>query len=98
MDQQFITKTTLENAGFDLTGEDIPALLEHLNETLQERISAEITESLSDIQVETLISLQESATEEQLATWLETNVPNMDEIVQAEMDILLSEIAEDDVQ
>jgi hypothetical protein len=96
MNHQFITQKTLEALDVDLTGEDVEALLDHLNETLQERVSAEITESLNDDQLKTLLELQESASDEELGTWLEENVSGMQELVQNEIDILISEIIEED--
>lgn len=96
MNHQFITQQTLEALDIDLTGEDVEALLDHLNETLQERIGAEITESLNDEQIKTLADMQESASDEALGTWLEENVSGMQDIVQNEIDILMAEIVEED--
>lgn len=96
MNHQFITQNTLEALDIDLTGEDVEALLDHLNETLQERVSAEITESLNDDQLKILADMQESASDEELGTWLEENVSDMQQIVQNEIDILISEIVEED--
>jgi hypothetical protein len=96
MNHQFITQATLEALDVDLTGEDVEALLDHLNETLQERISAVITESLNDDQLKTLLTMQESASDEALGTWLEENVADMQQVVQTETDILMAEILEED--
>jgi hypothetical protein len=96
MNHQFITQSTLEALDVDLAGEDIEGLLEYLNETLQERISAAITTSLSDDQLKTLLTMQESASDEALGIWLEENVTGMPEIVQTETDILMAEILEED--
>jgi hypothetical protein len=94
MHHQFITQSTLETLGFDLSGEDIEALLDHLNETLQERVGIEIAESLNEQQLKTLADMQEHASEKELGEWLEKNVPDMHEIVQNEIDILIGEIAD----
>jgi len=94
MNQQFITESTLDALGIDLDGQDKDALLAHLNETLQERVGTEITESLNDDQLKTLLVMQENAPEEELGTWLEQNVPDLKQIVQDEIDILLGELAE----
>jgi hypothetical protein len=96
MNQQFITQKTLEDASIDLTGEDVEALLVHLNELLQERVGTEITEALSDEKLKTLVDMQESATEEELGAWMEENVPDLQDIVTDEIDILLGEIVEGD--
>ncbi|HET8884108.1 MAG TPA: DUF5663 domain-containing protein [Candidatus Saccharimonadales bacterium] len=94
MNHQFITQSTLDALGIDLTGQDIESLLAHLNDTLQERVGTEITETLDDKQLKTLLDMQENATEEELGTWLETAVPDMQQIVQDEIDILIGELAE----
>lgn len=96
MNHQFITQATLEALDVDLTGEDVEALLDHLNETLQERISAIITESLDEDQLKTLLAMQESASDEDLGAWLEENVADMQQIVSTETDILMAEILEED--
>lgn len=94
MNQQFITKEILEEFGINLDGKDVDALLAHLNDTLAERIGAEITDSLDDDKLTELLDLQKSASEETVAKWLEENVPELEEIVEDEKDILLGELAE----
>lgn len=96
MNDQFITQQTLEERDIDLTGEDVEALLDHLNETVQERVSAQITESLNEAQIETLVAMQDSASEEELGTWLEENVTGMQAIIEEQIEILLNEIVEED--
>lgn len=96
MDAQLITQQTLEDADIDLAGEDVEALLIYLNDLVEEQISTKITDSLSEDQVRTMLSLEESANEAKLASWMKQNVPDMDAIVQAEIDQLLSDIVEDD--
>ena len=94
MNQQFITEDTLEEFGIDLQNQDKESLLTHLNETLQERVGTEIAATLRDDQLETLLDMQETASDEQVGTWLEQNVPELSQIVQDEIDILLGELAE----
>lgn len=96
MQPQYITQSTLETLGIDLSDQDVDALLEDLNETLQERVGTEITQSLNEDQLKELVDIQESASEEEMGAWLEKNVPDMKEIVQNEIDILIGEIVEDE--
>ncbi len=96
MNNQFITQQSLEELDVDLAGEDIEALLEYLNDTLQERVSTIITASLDEEKLKTLILLQESASDEELGAWLEKNVPTMPQILQEQSDLLMTEIIEDD--
>lgn len=94
MSQQFITKETLDELGINLDGQDVEALLTHLNDTLQERVGTEITEELDDNQLKTLLDMQETASEEEIGAWLNQNVPDLQQITQDEVDILLGELAE----
>lgn len=94
MNQQFITLEVLGEFGINLDGKDVNALLAHLNDTLAERIGAEITDSLDDDKLTELLDLQKSASEETVSKWLEENVPELEEIVEDEKDILLGELAE----
>lgn len=96
MHPQYITQSTLETLGIDLTGEDVDALLDDLNETLQERVGTEITQALTEDQLKELVDLQESASETEIGDWLQKNVPDMQQIIQNEIDILIGEIVEDE--
>lgn len=90
MNNQPITEEVLEQIGITPTAE----LLEHLNNTLQERVGAEITEALDDTQLEELVELQQTATTEDVKAWIENHVPEIEQIRQDNVDVLLSEIAE----
>jgi hypothetical protein len=92
--QEFITKESLLSLGINLDGQDVDSLLDHLNDTLQERVGTELTESLNDEQLKTLVELQDKATDEEVGNWLEANVPEFEQIVKDEIDILLGELAE----
>jgi hypothetical protein len=89
-----ITRETLEQAGIDLSNQDVDALLDHLNQELEERVGGEITASLNDEQLKELLDIQEHASEEQLVEWMTTNVPELDQITQDEIDIIVGELAE----
>lgn len=92
--QSVITKSLLDEFGITLGDQDITALLVHLNETLEERIGAEITESLDDEKLAELVDLQENASDEEISAWLTANIPELQQITQDEIDILLGELAE----
>jgi len=94
MNQQLITQETLSEIGIDLNGQDVNALLSHINSTLQERIGAEISETLDDEQLKALLSLKETASEDEVSKWLNQNVPELKQIAQDEIDILLGELAD----
>lgn len=89
-----ITKELLDEAGIDLKDQDVDALLAHLNQALEERVGTEITESLDDKQLEELLAVQENGNDEEVGSWLDKNVPELQEITQDEIDILLGELSE----
>ena len=93
--QPFITKELLDAAGVKVSAEDEQALLDHLNETLEERVGAEVVESLDDNQLEELADLQEADDQTAVQDWIAKNVLEINEIVKDEIDILLGEIAKD---
>lgn len=94
MNDAIITKELLEEFGIDLTDKDTDSLLAHLNETLQERVGTEITQSLTDEQLATLVALQEKGSDEEVSAWLEQNVPELQAIIDDEIDILLGDLDE----
>lgn len=99
MNHQFITKDNLEALGIDLSNRDVDALLTELNNALQERVSVEITESLNGEQLQELLEIQETASADELTAWLERHVPNLQQVVQEEIDVILGELAdENDVE
>jgi hypothetical protein len=94
MQDNYVTEDSLKKLGINLETQDITSLLSHLNETLEERVGAEITDALDDNQLQVLVDLQEKATDEEVGTWLQANVPEFEQIVQDEIDIILGELAE----
>lgn len=88
--KSFITPELLAAVGVNPSDE----LLIHLNETFEERIGAEVTESLDDTQLAVLLDLQENGDEQALSEWLLANIPELGDIIQDEADILLGEITE----
>lgn len=94
MNDQLITRELLDEFGIAVGDQDEASLLGHLNTMLDQRIGAEITDSLDDSKLQELLSLQENGTEEQVDDWIEKNVPELEQIVQDETDIFLGEIAE----
>lgn len=92
--QPYITQEVLDRFGISVSETDKESLIEHLNSTLQERVGSEITAMLDDAKLETLINLQETGTDEQIGTWVAENVPELNEIVEDEIAILMGELAD----
>lgn len=92
--QQYITIETLQDFGIEVDQSTAATLLAHLNDTIEERIGAEIIESLDDEQLKELLALQETGTEDQVGEWIATHVPEYEQIVQDNIDITVGELAE----
>jgi hypothetical protein len=88
-----LNKEILEQLGIQLTEEEYTSLAEHFESTLDERVINEIVLSLTPEQAQELSTLQQSNDDELLA-WLQSNVPELSDIVSDEVDILLGELAE----
>lgn len=88
-----LTKEFLQDIGLELDDETFAALAEHADSTLHERVINEVVEELDPEQAEELAGLQ-GVDDETLQQWLVNNVPDLQEIVSDEVDILLGEIAE----
>jgi hypothetical protein len=91
---QYITEKTLQTFHISLAGHDQASLLEHLNEILQERVGTEIAATLDDTKLKELIDKQETASDEEMGVWLMQNVPELQQIVEDEIGILMSELDE----
>lgn len=94
MNQPLITKELLDEYGIELSDQDEQSLIDHLNTTLTERVGSEVALSLDDDKLKELAKLQTSASDEEIGNWLEKNVPELQQITQDEIDILLGELAE----
>ena len=92
--QDYITQDLLKTLGITLDDANADSLIAHMNETVEERIGAEITESLDDTQLEELVKLQETASDEEIGKWIATNVSDYQQIVQDNMDSVIGELAE----
>lgn len=91
---QYITEKNLQAFGIDLQGQDQESLLTHLNEELQERVGTEIAAMLDDTKLKELLDMQETASGEEVGDWLVQNVPELQQIVEDEIDILMGELAD----
>lgn len=94
MNDALITKELLDEFGITVAEADLENFLAHANQTLDERVGAEIADSLDDEQLAVLANLQESNDDEAVSAWLEQHVPELAQIAQDEIDILLGELAE----
>ena len=90
-----ITKAQLNSVGINLPDDQAQVLIQHVEETVNERISEEIVDSLDDAQLAELVALQDGdVPAEQLEAWIRERVPEYDEIVEDNMTIVLGELVE----
>lgn len=90
--QQYISRDTLLSLG--VTEADIDRVLKELNEKVELQIGDEVIESLNDEDTQALVDLQETMSDEELASWIVERVPDYKEIVQDNINIVLGEFAE----
>ncbi len=90
-----ITKAQLNSVGINLPDDQAQALIQHVEETVNERISEEIVDSLDDAQLAELVALQDDdVPAEQVEAWIRERVPEYDEIVEDNVTIVLGELVE----
>lgn len=90
----YITPEILHELGIHKSEAEEQALIEHFEQTLNERVGVTVTDLLDDKQVEELMDLTDKGDPEATAAWLQKNVPEYDELIKDEYDILMGELAE----
>lgn len=91
---QLITQQDLIAMGIQLDDKQLKALVDHANETLNERVGADIVESLDDESLKEYLDIQQTGNDEEASAWLTANVPELEQIVENERDIVLGELAD----
>lgn len=90
-----ITKAQLSSVGINLPDDQAQALIQHVEDTVNERISEEIVDSLDDAQLAELVALQgDDVPAEQVEAWVRERVPEYDEIIEDNVTIVLGELVE----
>ena len=91
---QKITKESIESLGLDFGNQDLDALVEQINAKLNKLISDEITEELDSQSYNILLEMGKTANKDEIFTWLKQNIPEFDQIVQDNIDIVLGDLAD----
>lgn len=79
--------------GINLTGDELREFQQHFSDTLDERVGLAIFDQLNDEEATELIALQDSGDSAQINSWIKIHVPDYEEILRTEYDLLLGEIA-----
>lgn len=90
----YITKDALLSLGVDASDAEITATLNKLNEKVAEKVGDEIIESLTPDDVQTLVDMQDIASDKELGDWIVERVPDYEEIVQSTVDFVIGEYAD----
>lgn len=92
-----LSQNFLQSLGVTLDEKTLAALSEHFETTLEGRVVDAIVENLDEQQLEQLAALRGQG-DDTMQTWLQANVPELPEIIQEEVDILLGDLAENSDQ
>lgn len=90
----YITEQEIRELNSDLDDAALQQLVDELNDKIDELVGEEIVDSLTPDDVDTLATLQDTATEQELADWVAEHVPDYPEILQNNKDIVLGEYAD----
>jgi hypothetical protein len=92
-----LTQQFLQTLGITLDEQTYASFAEHFETTLGDRVIDSIIDNLGDDQVEQLAAMRDQGDDE-LQAWLQANVPDLKEIVEDEVAILIGELAENSEQ
>jgi hypothetical protein len=90
-----VTKAQLNSIGINLPEDQMQALIQHAEDTINSQIGEEIVESLDDDQLKELVQMQDNdAPAEEIDAWIRARVPEYDEIIEDNVAIVLGELAD----
>lgn len=90
-----VTKAQLNSIGINLPEDQMQALIQHVEDTINSQIGEEIVESLDDGQLKELVQMQDNdAPAEEIDAWIRARVPEYDEIIEDNVAIVLGELAD----
>lgn len=90
-----VTKAQLNSIGINLPEDQMQALVQHVEDTINSQIGEEIVESLDDDQLKELVQMQDNdVPAEEIDAWIRERVPEYDEIIEDNVAIVLGELAD----
>lgn len=90
-----IEESVLVEMGINLKENEMIAFLERINNELNDRVGTELLEELSIEKIDEYNVFAQTADPMQIGQWLYDEIPEFNEIIQDEIDIMLGDIAED---
>ncbi|MEO7364310.1 MAG: DUF5663 domain-containing protein [Candidatus Saccharimonadales bacterium] len=88
------TPEILAELNINLGEAEQASLLDELNSTLQERVGLAIFDLLDDNDAEALVALQEHGNDKVIADWITTNIPDYQEVVADEFNLLVMDLVD----
>lgn len=90
-----VTKAQLNSIGINLLEDQMQALIQHVEDTINSQIGEEIVESLDDEQLKELVQMQDNdVPAEEIDAWIRERIPEYDEIIEDNVAIVLGELAD----
>ena len=89
-----VTKAQLNSIGINLPEDQMQALIQHVEDTINSQIGEEIVESLDNEQLKELVQMQDNdVPAEEIDAWIRERIPEYDEIIGDNVAIVLGELA-----
>ena len=90
-----VTKAQLNSIGINLPEDQMQALIQHVEDTINSQIGEEIVESLDNEQLKELVQMQDNdVPAEEIDAWIRERIPEYDEIIEDNVAIVLGELAD----
>lgn len=88
-----ISQQFLQSLDIAMDEQTYQAFAEHFETTLEDRVINAVIDELEEKQMSEITALKGQG-DDAVQAWLQANVPNLDEIIRTEVDILLGDLAE----
>ena len=88
-----IDENMLTAHGVKIPEGDAEEFLTQLKQRVEEQVGLALIEKLNDEDAKQVLQLSAAGKEEEVTAWLQQHVPNYDEVVQKEVDMLLDDLA-----
>lgn len=87
-----INEELLDTLGIQLSDDEKPAFMEHIQQEIEARAGLAIADLLDDDELTELIKLQSNGDSKAVTTWIETTLPDIKDIIQDEFNLLIGEV------
>jgi hypothetical protein len=88
-----IDENVLSVHGIQVPAENVEMFLNQIRESVEEQVGLALIGKLSDDDAKAAIELSKNGNEAQVTSWLQSHLPNYEEVVQQEVNTILDNIA-----